>query len=587
MKRPRNGKYLATLEARLAKMESLLDSSQRSELQRHTEPEMDDIVAQTGGLNMCTATNASFADAHTPSSVGSANQADNQHFPAKECAIRLVSGYFKTFNHIMPLYHEPIFMRRMAQQYPPNREQDLSWWAALDTVLALAHRLRAMSDQSQASQENLKACHFLGDSLAIAQKLTYDKPSLLSAQVLLSTAALLQGTALPDMASMLVASAIRMLQLLDVHRLNAGTADVFATDEDYLERQRTFWVAYIFDRELCMRLRRPLVMIDADVAVMPPIAREPDSLGIVRSSDGYSDVNLFQYRHALASLQSRVWCHVRNLPNFQDKTKFDATVLELNMALDAWKHSPPFTFTPNDLVGRWPKSAILHIVILHFVYFHTLVELNKELPGAENDYSPLVGNCPISKSLPSYPHSIAPVAVVAARAALELAKLTPRGNFACVWLYLDFSICAVLTLFVNMIIRPSEEHVADDLSLVDSWLRVVDVLANSSERPDLLEKRKFLEHMRLWAVKVMREDITQRQQAELGLEKERLQSEWSSARSQRAPLDQLNGQSLANADFFGTDVDPSMTDWQRIEDFGSAELETFLPEVLYADQQHR
>lgn len=70
-------------------------------------------------------------------------------------------------------------------------------------------------------------------------------------------------------------------------------------------------------------------------------------------------------------------------------------------------------------------------------------------------------------------------------------------------MFFDYSISAMLTLLVNGIVRPTDEHNAEDLRRVDTWLRVTDILATESERPDLLEKKEFILHMRTWTLKVI------------------------------------------------------------------------------------
>ena len=67
-------------------------------------------------------------------------------------------------------------------------------------------------------------------------------------------------------------------------------------------------------------------------------------------------------------------------------------------------------------------------------------------------------------------------------------------------MFFHFSISAVLTLQVNGIVRPLNDQAHCDLRRVDTWLNVVDILATSSERPDLLEKKEFLDHMKGWTL---------------------------------------------------------------------------------------
>ena len=76
--------------------------------------------------------------------------------------------------------------------------------------------------------------------------------------------------------------------------------------------------------------------------------------------------------------------------------------------------------------------------------------------------------------------------------------------------FFEFSISAILTLLVNGIVRPLNDHAFDDLQRVDTWLQVIDILATSAERADLLQKKEFLVHMRTWMLKVMREAMSGR-----------------------------------------------------------------------------
>lgn len=75
-------------------------------------------------------------------------------------------------------------------------------------------------------------------------------------------------------------------------------------------------------------------------------------------------------------------------------------------------------------------------------------------------------------------------------------------------MFFDYSISAMLTLLVNGIVRPNDTRNSDDLRRVDTWLRVIDLLSTESERPDLLEKKEFILHMRTWTLKVIQDSRT-------------------------------------------------------------------------------
>ena len=74
-------------------------------------------------------------------------------------------------------------------------------------------------------------------------------------------------------------------------------------------------------------------------------------------------------------------------------------------------------------------------------------------------------------------------------------------------MFFHFSICAVLTLLVNGIVRPLDNEVGTDLRRVDTWVQVIDILAISSERSDLLKKKEFLHYMRTWTLHVVQDAL--------------------------------------------------------------------------------
>lgn len=348
-------------------------------------------------------------------------------FPPQEEAIHLAQGYFASHNHTFPIFSRERILQRMRNDYPPQKKDDFVWWTTVLVVLTFAHRLRAMSTPALADAENERACPFLGQMLDAAPKLTYMKPSLEAAQVLLATAAILRGTAMPDHVPMLTSAAVRMLQCNNVHLEEEPDSPESARRT---ERMHTFWVAYIMDKDSALQFRKPPVLHEQDIGRIP-LSREVLREGLVFSLDSYLEANLFVISQGLARIQGEVWSLIYAGTTAKTRDALEGAQEVLNPRLAAWKDSLPFRFRSEDLVGKWPKHAIVNIVTLHFRYFHTLVELNKEPPFEPGH--PLRGDCPLSKSLPDWPHSTSLLAVEAARNALDLAALTPRGNFQNVW----------------------------------------------------------------------------------------------------------------------------------------------------------
>lgn len=427
------GKYLSALEERMKSMESMLQQSKERDVLSQDQitpdqtPPEDEDMASTTMDGLCDGTLATIIHRAPYNREQGMKDTTGLNLPLPDEAVRLSQGYFASCNHTFPIFSYHRYMQRLRKGYPPNKEKDYVWFATVLVVLTSAHRLRAMSAPHHAEEENHSACPYLRELLAAASKLTYAKPTLESAQVLLGIACILRGTAMPDMVPMLTAAAVRMLQCCNVHHNESpNSPDYFLRSE----RMNTFWVAYILDKDIAMQFRKPPVLHEQDIGRTFEW-RDPSQIGRVQSLDSVFEVNLFGAAQSLAVIQGQVWTMIYGASMARDRSDLEAAQELLNPKLAAWKQQLPFQFRKQDLVGRWPKHAIVNIVCLHFHYFHTLVEVNKN-PPLDKDHALNTG-CAIAEDLRDWPHSTAVVAVEAARDALDLAALLPSGNFQNVW----------------------------------------------------------------------------------------------------------------------------------------------------------
>ena len=104
--------------------------------------------------------------------------------PPKEEAFSLFKDYFDNFNHLFPLFHAPTFMHLAERQYSNDPYEGSGWWASLNVVLAIAHRLRVMSNLVP-QEEDKKAWLYLKNAMAVLTELTMRNTDLLSVQALL------------------------------------------------------------------------------------------------------------------------------------------------------------------------------------------------------------------------------------------------------------------------------------------------------------------------------------------------------------------------------------------------------------------
>lgn len=109
--------------------------------------------------------------------------------PPKHEAMALLKDFFESFNAMFPLFHEPTFMHLVDRHYSLEPYEGSGWWASLNVALAIAHRLRVMSD-SDSSEEDEKAWGYLKNALAVQTELTLRNNDLLSVQALLGLVSL-------------------------------------------------------------------------------------------------------------------------------------------------------------------------------------------------------------------------------------------------------------------------------------------------------------------------------------------------------------------------------------------------------------
>ncbi len=182
---------------------------------------------------------------------------------------------------MFPLFHEPTFMRLVDLQYSAQPYQGSGWWASLNVALAIAHRLRVMSNVVP-QEEDQKGWAYLKNAMGVLTELTMRNTDLLSVQALLGMVGhfhvlgscelthlqslFLQGTPNPQPSFFLVAAAIRLSHSIGLHKRGSG----FNLRPDEIEqRKRVFWIAYLVDKEYCQSspiLKTLILTIKASVS---------------------------------------------------------------------------------------------------------------------------------------------------------------------------------------------------------------------------------------------------------------------------------------------------------------------------------
>ncbi|OBT44738.1 hypothetical protein VE00_05331, partial [Pseudogymnoascus sp. WSF 3629] len=401
--------------------------------------------------------------------------------PQKAEALSLLKDFFENFNCMFPLFHQPTFMHLVERQYSRDPYDGSGWWASLNIALAIAHRLRVMSNLVP-EEEDQKAWGYLKNAMAVYTELTMRNTDLLSVQALLGMALFMQGTPNPQPSFLLVASAIRLSHSIGLHKRGSG----FNLNPIEIEqRKRVFWIGYMLDKDICLRFGRPPVQDDDDMNVELPSAVPEDNIGNIPLADGKGKVNLFRLMCEFSTIVSKVYTQLYSTrASKQSDGELLNTIGELDQQLEEWKDSIPIDFRPEHEIKASHTPLILHVVVLHFGYYNCLTTIHR-MSIHHGYWTSRLSNFAIQglNSRPLNPRvfSSAALCVSSARASIHLVKYVPQGDFSCVWLILYYPVSALMTLFGNILQNPQDPRARSDVRLMNLVVNFLSMLAGEDE----------------------------------------------------------------------------------------------------------
>lgn len=345
--------------------------------------------------------------------------------PPQHIALELVEEAFAGFYDFYPLFDKNEFLAQFRANYAhASSSTDPAWWACINTVLSLAHRLRAMRAVRAAAggllaEENKGSCGHIHNALAVLSELLLLHDSAAAVQALVGMAAVLQGTPNPHSASVLVTAALRMAQGMGYHRRTGynGIANNNLSAEQETQRRRVFWVAFCIDKDISLRTGQPFAQDDDDMDPDLPPAME----GVPTGAHG-----LFHARIGLAVLQGQIYKKLYSVQATRQSAVERAAVAdELNMLLLYWKSSA----MADDAAAETDEAAMaghacgagrLHRCILRFTYVNCLAMIDRHVPAPP-------------RLQESYAASSESICVVGARQALALVQEMPQGDYFVIW----------------------------------------------------------------------------------------------------------------------------------------------------------
>ncbi|KAF5564909.1 transcriptional regulator [Fusarium phyllophilum] len=413
--------------------------------------------------------------------------------PPLDEILPIVDHYFTTFNGVIPLFQQPEFMKLLSAWYKQPETRDRASWAAIQTVMAIGYRTPQLSLRDSQSVHIEKADQCLRNAQTVLSELVTRDEDLLGVQILLGIVMLFQNSRDPKPASVLIGTAVRLAHRLKLHSQEAAMQFPAAEAE---QRSRVFWIAYILDKDICLRAQTPSCQFDEDIDISLPAIAPPDSVGLIWTQNGQVHFNYHRRRVELAYIQGKVYDLLySNRSSKVTAQERQRRVTRLQSMLDQWYERIPNVFHiehvaatvgPSQLVQmtKMHHAFLLTEVMIHGIYSHNAEWVKRissfsratitSVGNLENRGFDGAGKC--QDQAPPLPEGWNHCVDVSRGCMKLFQEATPTECLICCS---HFS--ALIVLLANMILNPGHNSIHIDqhlsvkaLDLFDKLLKIID-----------------------------------------------------------------------------------------------------------------
>ncbi|KIW72367.1 hypothetical protein, variant 2 [Phialophora macrospora] len=416
--------------------------------------------------------------------------------PPFQEVLSATEAYLTTLNAILPLFHPGRLLQLIHNWYAYPGRRERTTWAAINVVLALAHR-RIPSDEATLRES---AAHYLHNAQTVLSEVIMGNADLLNVQILIGMVLLFQGAQDLKPATMLIAIALRLAHELGLHTRSAECLDT----SQVLERDRVFWIAYILDRDISLRTSRPPVQREADIDLEWPSAQPEDGAGNVAQADGTFPFNFFQCRVRLARIQGEVYDFmVATRAGTMDNDQRDENIVRLNHILDDWISSIPPPFQPSSVLQAGQPNLCRNFAVLYSThvacrtYVYRAHAMASRWMQSLQSFGRTVTRqgyiVPVPLPTPSLQDW--EKLVDESRGYMRLFWAVERRDPAFIWMtactYISGSVC----LTANIMFEPCHASVEHDLSLVNLSISLLEDLIQQTGHEPLKDLRDACEEL--------------------------------------------------------------------------------------------
>lgn len=253
----------------------------------------------------------------------------------------------------------------LAEQYSNHISQDLVAWAAINVVLALSQVYRA-TDKQLAGSFDSETC--TKNAKSVLDSIITRDQDLIGLQVLLGLVMLLQGTPRPTLASAFLATAVKLMHRLRIHEKQNGQ---YFDNEMAVQRDRLFWITYILDRDISMRLQEPYMHHNNHTDIDIPISSVGNGMfELLSDKRDKVSIDFFRTRVQLSRIQGEIYDSMFSVQAEKvPASEQQISSRQLIHTLEGWIRAIPAELQPDRLLGASPGFAARQFMMMYFTYF--------------------------------------------------------------------------------------------------------------------------------------------------------------------------------------------------------------------------
>lgn len=304
--------------------------------------------------------------------------------PSPEAGYFLLQEYLVDFNMAVPLFNAKTIFELFQDCYNHRADGKILSWAAMKLVLAIAHRLRAMSPLGVAQDREITQI-YLDETLARMPAIVKERPSLLLCQCYLALVFVFSTSFDSHPAAMFASTAVRIAQDLQKDIQNQ-------TLWERIQRQRVLWIAYSQDADLSLKAGRIPTLNSIHLEVDLPLDDFSEGVGEVRATSGEFRINVFRLLAEISLIETEL-ARTTQASDLLSSTEHEylASLQVTDLKLDHWRRRWTFALAPQQLHQLLHRSDLVHMIVLEARYlvsqFSLLARKDRRYRGSPRLFS--------------------------------------------------------------------------------------------------------------------------------------------------------------------------------------------------------